>query len=130
MEITHTIKKSDIFSLIVSALEGGSNYWYMLEGKITPTRWDFQDDPSNKTHYAGEYALNPGGALIISNDYARDEGEKKVVKRLNLKTIKQGLQLMAEKYPSHFSDILSENADASTGDVFLQLCLFGELIYG
>jgi hypothetical protein len=26
--------------------------------------------------------------------------------------------------------VLNENDDADTGDVFLQLCLFGEVVYG
>jgi hypothetical protein len=37
---------------------------------------------------------------------------------------------MADKYPRHIADILSENDDATTGDVFLQLCLFGDVVYG
>jgi hypothetical protein len=32
--------------------------------------------------------------------------------------------------PRHFADVLNENDDAGTGDVFLQCCLFGEIIFG
>jgi len=37
---------------------------------------------------------------------------------------------MAEKYPRHFHNFLEENDDAETGDVFIQCCLFGEIVYG
>jgi hypothetical protein len=40
------------------------------------------------------------------------------------------LALMAEKEPRHFGDFMGENDDATTSDVFLQLCLFGEVVYG
>jgi hypothetical protein len=43
--------------------------------------------------------------------------------------IKSGLKVMAEKYPHHWQDFVSENDDAITGDVFLQCCLFGEIVY-
>lgn len=37
---------------------------------------------------------------------------------------------MAEKDPRHFGDLVSENDDADTHDVFIQHVLFGEVIYG
>lgn len=37
---------------------------------------------------------------------------------------------MAEKSPRHFADLLSEDDDATTHDVFIQHVLFGEVIYG
>lgn len=37
---------------------------------------------------------------------------------------------MPVKYPRHWADVLAENDDATTGDVFLQCCLFGECIFG
>lgn len=48
---------------------------------------------------------------------------------LNLAAIKKGLTLMAKKEPSHFADILNDDADQVTSDVLLQLALFGEVKY-
>jgi len=39
-------------------------------------------------------------------------------------------KVMHDDYPSHYGDAISENDDAGTGDVYLQCCLFGEVIYG
>jgi hypothetical protein len=44
--------------------------------------------------------------------------------------IEKGLSLMAEAYSKHFSDFIEENDDADTADTFLQLCLFGEVVFG
>lgn len=44
--------------------------------------------------------------------------------------IQRGLELMARDYPHHWHDVVTQNQDAITGDVFLQLCLFGEVRYG
>lgn len=49
---------------------------------------------------------------------------------LNLKKIKRGLTVMAKKEPSHFADFIKGDGDDNTGDIFLQCCLFGEVIYG
>ena len=49
---------------------------------------------------------------------------------LNLKKIKEGLTAMAKKEPKHFADFIAEDYDQTTGDVFLQCCLFGKVIYG
>ena len=50
--------------------------------------------------------------------------------KLNLGKIKKGLTVMAKKEPKHFADFVSEDYDAVTGDVFLQCCLFGKVLYG
>ena len=44
--------------------------------------------------------------------------------------IEQGIQLLERLYPGLFADFIKENEDATTGDIFLQLCLYGEVIYG
>jgi len=58
-----------------------------------------------------------------------EEGSVTVWK-LDLDACKRGLQVMAEEYPRHFADFMSENEDAETADVWLQCCLFGEVVYG
>lgn len=76
-----------------------------------------------------DYPLNPGGHLIVSDAEGTDGEVRKEI--LNLSSIRKGLQLMAEskEYAHHWRDFLAENDDAITADVFLQFCLFGEVIY-
>jgi hypothetical protein len=37
---------------------------------------------------------------------------------------------MRTQYPAHYGDVLSGSWDAETADVFLQLAVMGELVYG
>jgi hypothetical protein len=76
------------------------------------------------THRLVDYPLNEGGSLGIVSTEPDSE-----VFRLDLKSIGQGLDALATKYPRHFADLINENTDAITADVLLQCCLFGELIY-
>jgi hypothetical protein len=36
---------------------------------------------------------------------------------------------MTEKYTHHWRDLMAENDDATTADVFLQMSLFGDILY-
>jgi hypothetical protein len=114
--------------LLVSALEGGSNYWYQIESSVKP---EAEARPWGAEEYTPTYIAYPfssGGAIIIS-DMEDEDGEEYT---LNKKAIARGKKVMStdERYSHYYADVLKENDDAETGDVFLQLCLFGEVIYG
>jgi len=106
--------------LLCCAIEGGSNYWckYMDRmGGISPTQAEYRQD----------VPFVEGGWLEVTED--ENEGEGRTF-RLDLDAIKKGLQVFAVKYPRHFADFITQNDDATTGDVFLQCCCFGDAIYG
>lgn len=123
--ITTDVTLGRIGDLLTTALEGGSTYWVTLEDKITPEKWISDGEHG---HYLYQYPLE-GGALILSNAYGED-GEATINCKLDLRAIQAGLQKMADKHPQAFGDFISENEDAETGDIFLQLCVLGEVIYG
>jgi hypothetical protein len=110
-----TITHEDIFSLLVSALEGGSNYWY---ADVEPLK------RTNKAREACDRLYNNmiEHGFIVDAD-PDDTGCKKTYK---VKPAMAG----GNPHPRHFQALLTGNADAETGDVFLQLCVFGEVIYG
>lgn len=141
--IKQTIPDERIYNLLVSALEGGSNYWYMLEDRIVPALpYTFTDRLWNDKRandpawiHSEEIPFNKGGALVFSvqseerdEDLARKEEAERYT--LDREAMARGLALMAEHSPSHFATFLQENDDAETGDVFLQYCLFGEVKFG
>lgn len=143
MDITVSQKVSleRIADLLCSALEGGSNYWYMIQDKVEPKIWSIDERPVYKdketarkninVHYLHYYPLNEGGALMIDDERADDPELKKPV-RLDLERVKKGVELFAssKEYAHHYRDFIQENEDAITADVFLQFCIFGEVIYG
>jgi hypothetical protein len=123
-----------VADLLCSALEGGSNYWYSIEEFIKPEKINF-DLFKNDSILGGpevfrhiHYPVSPGGALIIV-DKEEEDKDNRVKHRLDLNSLERGAQIFAEKYPRHFADFMNENDDAITGDVFLQCCLFGEIVY-
>lgn len=130
VKIEHKVSLDKIANLICSAFEGGSNYWYEITEFVKPKTITFmvdQDiDPEAKPYAHIDYPLNEGGAVMVRDT----EDEDSEPKRLDLESIQKGLKIMAKKYPRHMNDLLNENDDAETGDVFLQCCLFGEVIFG
>lgn len=134
--VTTMIDDEKIRNLLCCAFEGGSNYWYMHTRNILPDGVTYADFQEGGKHTVADYwhpsELIPfvdGCALIITTEAAGDEGDK-IERRLDRAALERGLQIMAEKYPRHFANVVSENEDAETGDVFLQCCLFGEIVYG
>ena len=49
---------------------------------------------------------------------------------LDREAVERGLNLMAQKYPKHFADLVSGSGDSNTSDAFIQLAVLGEWVYG
>lgn len=136
------VKQSSVISLLINAFEGGSNYWmgrqsiklnygpyskesFRRNGVLYPESWSH-----NSVALPPLYILPLHlGASIEFTEY--DESADEFTKHnLDVEKIKNGLRLMQEKYPIYFSWVLTEDDDCTAADVFLQLCVFGELKYG
>lgn len=108
-----------MLNLLVSALEGGSNYWYyfpdlsMLKKDNTPTVDRIFD------------ALLDGKKIEV-----RDVESGEYLGTLTIRSLNSASYLMFNEYTSHFADVLSGNDDATTADVFFQLAVMQEVIYG
>lgn len=105
-------------NLLIGALEGGSNYWYFL--------------PFNEGHSLPSYSINSIWAAILEgktfNIHDLEDEEEKIGE-LSLKNIIDNEYLMYKNDPSHFGDILSDNDDAGTADVWLQYVTLGEVVF-
>jgi hypothetical protein len=123
MKVSIHVPNSRIADMLVGAFEGGSNYW--LEScqceKSANTKFIGGED-----YYSPIYADCLYGEVICFTD--EEDGNR--IFKLNSDVLENGLRIMAEIAPKHFGDMISENDDATTADVFLQCCLFGEVIYG
>ena len=80
-------------------------------------------------------ALMKGKGVVVYDCYALDDAETEEEKaearhEITIADVQKGLELMRDQYPRHYADLVEENDDLITGDVFLQLAVFGELIYG
>ncbi len=130
------ITEERVKNLLCSALEGGSNFWYsnLRIGKLAEglEEKDFQEggkiDPEGFWHLS--VPLTPGCELEL--DASENDDDKFKTYVLNREKILEGLVLFAESntYRHHWRDFIAENDDAITADVFLQFCIFGEVIFG
>lgn len=128
------ISKKQVQSLLVSAFEGGSNYWTeSMRYQFAPgtTSKDFKEggkftDPQDYFHPSQIIPFVEGCSIFIKEI---EEAENQKEYELNIAALKRGLEIMASKYPHHWHDFVSENDDSITADVFLQCCLFGEVVY-
>lgn len=123
VKVTVRIPNQKIKDLIITAVEGGSTYW---------AKFVF---PPNYKDKFGSYQEIPfkGGNIEV---YDIETGE--LLGYLNRVSVKVGLQLMADRkdmtdkvVPArHFKAIATDNEDAETADVFMQLAIMGEIVYG
>ena len=118
------IPRSQVAQLLAIILCSGPNAFYEIVDSRRPSAFRYRSD-QNFVFRELDYPLNEGGSLGIVRKGLNSAG-----RQLDLKSISEGLNVMATHYPRHFADFLNEAADAVTADVFLQCCLFGELIYG
>lgn len=115
-----------IKDLLCCAFEGGSNYWYDIKDYMIPAgiSLDALEYPQL------DLPLLQDGAVIITDLEARDGSEPSFHDvKLNRTSLLNGLILMYHNHPKHFADFMAENEDAITGDVFLQLACFGDVIF-
>ena len=133
MNLTIPVEIPDhrICDLLCCAIEGGSNYWYMITGHKKPSviksfsSFPAETEPVIFPHL--DYPLSEDGGIYITDDET-GEGVLKEPFLLDRKAIERGLTLMAQLFPKHWANFMSENEDADTGDCFLQCCCFPEEI--
>jgi hypothetical protein len=74
------------------------------------------------------YPMNPGGIVTIQDE---ETGKKHDITRIGLRA---GIRIMSKlqmgKGGHHFLNVLRDDWDAETADVFLQCVVFGKVIYG
>lgn len=117
-KVEFEITKKTIADLFCCAIEGGSNYWCE---QVRPL------DKDDKRGFM-EYMLE--GFYCWEQESHDDKPRKR---KVTPNKIKEAIEMMEAKYQRHLKDALLDDGvsmDADTGDVFLQLCCFGDVIYG
>ena len=131
--ITTQVTRERVGDLICNAWEGWSYYW--IDGaEVTrtgfipkggaPDSLGFCDAPCP---YPWQHPLYGGEVRV---DYGAEEGEDKHAV-FSGESVRRGWELFQRpEYRQHLNNFIEENDDAITGDVFLQLCVLGEVVYG
>ena len=111
--INTEIPRQVIEDVFVTALEGGSNYWYFLPEKSV-----------NAIRKAVPKSVEP----YLSINDAEDEDEELGV--ISMKTMPERLQKLSTESKWAFGNEIDGSGDASSSDVWLQYMAFGEIIFG
>ena len=116
--------------LIVTALEGGINYWADFPDQEYDAirKWSknngISEEPFSKKF--SKYIWSGYSVSVIDADEP-DDGE---IGQISLEIIKnEGWQLFSEQ-TEHFFDFINDNADAITADVWFQCCSLRGVVYG
>lgn len=129
VQATVEVPFDHITNAIIGAIEGGSVYWMNFFAPLATSadlRAELKAD--DKIWYAEtEFWERGGGARIEFDKPTESDPGFRNVGKAELVT---GLNTMAAKAPKHFADLINENDDAITHDVFIQCVLFGEIVFG
>lgn len=142
------LSKKDMSDLLVTAWEGGSNYWVDVAEYKTPKgmTWDeleklawenlpqeekdFWKKPEGVPFYAMMAFLPPSvkwKVKFVPNEVVKEEGEKYYLTPENMR---EAAPKVAKEYPHIFKRIKEGQFDAGDADVWLQMAIFGEVIFG
>ena len=112
--------------IIVTALEGGSNYWYMLgDTKGIPKRKDMPDKAMSQRMAYGLWH-NKDSQIIIWDAEEEDE----LLGVLTYDSVREGMQLACKDYMKEINMMISEDYDAWTADTLFQVLVMGEVTFG
>ena len=106
-----------ISSLLCCAFEGGVGYWCQL------TRYTLDDEGILDYDSLADTAQDLEWVVV-------DLHSNREAHTVTPRKLQHGLSIMAEKCPVHFGHLIEGMFDSTTGDVFLQCALFGEIVYG
>lgn len=124
MIITTTVEipPRRIADLMVTAIEGGIGYW------CKSVKLSGQPTVGLKQPWYDDESLYEDQMLQI---VVVDEDDKRLF--IGVDHMKKAFKLMQEYGTPkgfHFRDFINENDDATTADVWFQLAVFGEVVYG
>lgn len=113
---------SDLDGIIVTAAEGGINYW----ARIRNYKIRALDEPEK---------YPDGCSMEVQEDEVMGGTDPLWVK-VDRMLVAKGIQVMAEKYPHQLRALIASGScgdyapDAEVCDVIVQCGVFGEIVYG
>jgi len=115
-------------NIIVTALEGGSNYWYMLgDIKGCPLPNEMPEKyyaPSERIAYGLWHNKNARVKIYDS------ENQEELLGMLTYDSVKERMQLATENHLSELEAMISGDFDAWTADTLFQVLVMGEVVFG
>lgn len=117
-EISIPVPVQEVKDILITALEGGSNYWYYLPDVEMAQKEEYKSLPLSVKIIN---AVIDHGEVVPVYD-VEDENEK--LGEISRENIERGLKLYIP------GNILDGSADAGEADRLFQLIVMGEVVYG
>ena len=115
-------------NLIVTALEGGSNYWYMIDlDTSTGFIKKYADDPRPKSIRIADALYNNEESSVTILD-AEDEEETLGV--LTRQSVRKTLEDFPKDHQWALDNVLNGDYDANDADVVFQVLVMNDVVYG
>jgi len=145
LNVKNVISINAIEDMLVTALEGGSNYWYSINrDDLTKMRNWFNAEiqegrlvRDEYIHYMWMDAMFQGCPLQLPiYDAEETDGdnfeELEPLGYLSMQTIKEGLALVSEHDRNRYASFFPEynDGDAEDSDVIFQYIVMGEVVFG
>lgn len=137
IQIKQVVPAVLLADVLVTAFEGGIGYWSCLCKHIEPDEAEGVDlaDLKDDSEYPpyGYYPLTATGFLLLcdaEDDGISVDGWPEQYWVLDRDAITRGASVMSLEYPLAWERILREEFDADDADIFVQLSVFGEVVYG
>jgi len=125
IELTREVLE-DIF---VTALEGGSNYWYLIGGKAVKKVREVVPDKSIPFSQALFEAVYDHNIDVEIHDIEEEEDED-AVGTISMTTMNERIQKCATDDNSWaILNEINEHGDATSSDVIFQYIVLGEVVY-
>jgi len=120
-----TFTNQDIEDLFVTALEGGSNYWYYIKNIPKEIKYQVKELKQPLADAIAKHVID--GGYIQFFDV---EDENELLGTVDMDKLLDAISLLKKNYPDTWNNILDEDCDADCADIFLQLAVMGDVTFG
>lgn len=111
--------------MLCGALEGGANHWYNIKQPACKVISSVMAPDKNSSFVDRMFAALQAGKAIEVHDVDDDS----LLGEVSTATMTEREYNMLKQQPEHFADILSENDDAMTANVWFQFVVMDKLEY-
>jgi len=113
---------------IVTALEGGSNYWCYIKNNSIPTilKEKYKEENLTFTQMIARAIWVDKLAIEVYDE----EEHSELLGVIDMKSVKKGLESVCDHHEDVFDNLMKENYDSCDADVFFQYIVMNELTFG